>query len=84
MNTHYEERMKKLLRQSLPPVKGDAGPERDLWPAMLRRLDAGTTARALSGWAWLNGAWFDGALLAGLVGLIASFPTAIPVFLYYL
>jgi hypothetical protein len=28
--------------------------------------------------------WFDWALLAGLVGLAAFFPTAIPVFLYYL
>lgn len=76
--------MKKLLRQSLPPVKGDAGPGRDLWPAMLRRLDATTTAHTLPGWAWFNGAWFDGALLAGLVGLVAIFPTAIPVLLYYL
>ncbi len=76
MNTHDEEHMKKLLRQSLPPVKGDAGPGRDLWPDVLRRLD---TETASSGWAW-----FDGALLAGLVGLVAIFPTAIPVFLYYL
>ena len=84
MNTHNEERMKKLLRQSLPPVEVEAGPGRDLWPDVLRRLDAGTTARVLPGWAWLNGAWFDGALLAGLLGLIAIFPTAIPLFLYYL
>jgi hypothetical protein len=84
MNTHDEERMKKLLRQSLPPVKGDAGPERDLWPAMLRRLDATTTAHALTGWAFFNSAWFDGTLLAGLVGLVSIFPSAIPVFLYYL
>jgi len=79
MNTHDEERMKKLLRQSLPPVKDEAGPGRDLWPDVLRRLDAGADAPAISGWAW-----FDGALLAGLVGLVAIFPSAIPVFLYYL
>jgi hypothetical protein len=84
MNTHDEERMKKLLRQTLPPVKGKAGPGRDLWPGALRRLDAESAAPAFSGWAWLNGAWFDGALLAGLVGLIALFPAAIPLFLYYL
>ena len=76
--------MKKLLRQSLPPVKDDAGPGRDLWPAILRKLDATTTARASSGWACFNSVWFDGALLAGLVGLAAIFPTAIPVLLYYL
>jgi hypothetical protein len=81
MNTHDEEHMKKLLRQALPPVKADAGPERDLWPAVLRRLDAET---ASSGWAGFNSAWFDGALLAGLVGLVSIFPSAIPVFLYYL
>jgi hypothetical protein len=79
MNTHDEERMKKLLRQALQPVAGDAGPKRDLWPEVLRRLDARVAAPASPGWAW-----FDGALLAGLVGLAAIFPTAIPVFLYYL
>jgi hypothetical protein len=55
-----------------------------LWPAILRKLDATTTARASSGWACFNSVWFDGALLAGLVGLAAIFPTAIPVLLYYL
>jgi hypothetical protein len=79
MNAHDEERMKKLLRQALPPVEGDAGPGRDLWPEVLRRLDARVAAPASPAWAW-----FDGALLAGLVGLAAIFPTAIPVFLYYL
>jgi hypothetical protein len=84
MNAHDEEQMKKLLRQAVPPVKDDAGPGRDLWPDVLRRLDTRVTEPALHGWSWLNGAWFDGALLAGLVGLAAIFPTAIPVFLYYL
>jgi hypothetical protein len=79
MNTHDDECMKKLLRQSLPPVEADAGPGRDLWPDVLRRLDAGATVRVLPGWAW-----FDGALLAGLVGLVAIFPATIPLFLYYL
>jgi len=46
---------------------------------VLRRLDARAAAPASPGWAW-----FDGALLAGLVGLIAIFPAAIPLFLYYL
>lgn len=81
MNEIDRDRVKKLLRQALPPMKDDEGPGRDLWPDVLRRLDAET---ASTGWAWLNGAWFDGALLAGLVGLVAIFPTAIPVFLYYL
>ena len=82
MNTHDENRMKKLLQQSLPPVDGDAGPGRDLWPDVLRRLDVNLAAKSgatLShGWAW-----FDGALLAGLVALVVIFPATIPVFLYY-
>jgi hypothetical protein len=76
---HQQTRMKKLLHEALPPVAGDAGPGRDLWPEVLRRLDARVSAPASPGWVW-----FDGALLAGLVGLVAIFPTAIPVFLYYM
>jgi hypothetical protein len=78
------DRMKKLLQQAVPPVKSDAGPGRDLWPDVLRRMDRGPAAPAFSGWTWFNNAWFDGALLAGLVVLVAIFPAAIPVFLYYL
>ena len=36
----------KLLRQALPRVAADAEPERDLWPAVLRRLDARVAAPA--------------------------------------
>ena len=73
-----EERMKELLREALPPLGEDQEPTTDLWPAMLRRLDT-RQAESLSGWVW-----FDGALLVGLVGAVALFPTAIPVLLYYL
>ena len=84
--------MKKLLRQAMPPVKNDAEPGRDLWPDMLRRLNANPAenlaakhaAPAMPGWACFNSAWFDGALLAGLVALAAFFPATIPLFLYYL
>jgi hypothetical protein len=85
MNVHDEDdqqaRLKKLLREALPPI--DAEPERDLWPAMLRRLDAEPAAPDPHGWRW-SWAWFDGALAAGLVGLAALFPAAIPLALYYL
>jgi hypothetical protein len=74
MNAHDEDRIKQLLKQAVPPMDGEAEPERDLWPAMLRRLDAKPTSLP----------WFDWALLAGLVGLAAFFPASIPVFLYYL
>jgi hypothetical protein len=74
------DRMKKLLQQAVPPVKGAPEPGRDLWPAMLRRMDAKAAAPALS----LNWAWFDAALAAGLVTLAAFFPVSIPLLLYYL
>ena len=73
-----QKRLKELLRQTMPPVAPDAEPTRNLWPGMLQRIDAET---ATSGWRL---PWYDGALLAGLVGLGAVFPAAIPVFLYYL
>lgn len=73
MNAHDEEGIKQLLQEALPPI-GDAEPERDLWPSMLRRLDARPLAVP----------WFDWALAAGLAVFIGAFPVAIPVFLYYL
>ncbi|MGA2889747.1 MAG: hypothetical protein ABSE51_17000 [Terracidiphilus sp.] len=88
MNTHDQDHkqalMKKLLQEALPPVGGDTELEHDLWPAMLMRLDAQPTATVSSGWTWLNGAWFDRALAAGLVVLAVLFPASIPVLLYYL
>lgn len=74
MNAHDENRMKTLLKQALPPVDAEAGPDRDLWPATLRRLDAQPTGLP----------WFDLALGGGLVALAALFPASIPVLLYYL
>lgn len=81
MNAHDENDLKDFLRQALPPVI-DAAPPRDLWPAMQRRLDTKSelpAASAFSAWAL-----FDGALLAGMVGLVAIFPASIPLLLYYL
>jgi hypothetical protein len=78
MNERHEDRLKKLLQQALPPVEAEPEPGRDLWPAMLRRLDA-RQAAPLRFWAW-----FDAALLAGLAVFAAFVPASIPVFLYYL
>jgi hypothetical protein len=79
MNEDDQDRMKKLLQQALPPVEGDSEARGDLWPAVLRRLDAQPATPASAVWAW-----FDGALAAGLVALIAFSPASIPVILYYL
>ncbi len=77
MNAQDENRIKQLLKQTLPPVESSTEPERDLWPAVLRRLDADRAPRHVV-------PWFDWALLGGLAVFVASFPAIIPVFLYYL
>jgi hypothetical protein len=77
MTNHDEDRIKKLLQQALPPVENDSEPGRDLWPDLLRRLDA----RPAPLFRWI---WFDWALLAGLVAVVAIFPASIPMLLYYL
>jgi hypothetical protein len=69
-----EEKIRALLRQSLPPIGDVAEPPRDLWPAMLKRLDEKPAAVP----------WLDWALLAGLLGVVAFVPASIPVLLYYL
>jgi len=90
MNAHQENRIKKLLKQALPPVATDAEPDRDLWPAVLRRLrqdrdaDPAAILVAPRSRSLLRVPFFDWALLAGLVIFAASFPATIPLFLYYL
>lgn len=79
MTTHDEERIRQLLQQALPPVEKAYVPGRDLWPNMLRRLDARPAPPLLFRWVW-----FDWALLAALVAVIAIFPASIPMLLYYL
>jgi hypothetical protein len=79
MSAHNEDRIKNLLRQALPPIEAKTQPVRDLWPAMLRRLDAQSTTQPRSRWVW-----FDWALAAGLVVIAVSFPASIPLLLYYL
>ena len=83
MNTHDDDRIKQLLQQSLPPVDPARSPSRDLWPAVLGRLDA-ESVRSATAPGPLRQNWFDWALLAGLVVFAFSFPATIPVFLYYL
>jgi hypothetical protein len=71
--------MKQLLKQSMPPIDRDAAQERDLWPAMLLRMNAKSAASPQS-----LPIWFDWAVLAGLIAVIAVFPSSIPLLLYYL
>lgn len=68
-----DDRVKDLLKRALPPV-GEAEPARDLWPAMLRKIDE--PARALS--------MLDAALLAAVIAWIVFDPTGALALLYHL
>jgi hypothetical protein len=77
-NGDQEDQIRRMLREALPPLGAGAEPERDLWPAMLRRMDE-QRARGAS-----SVPWFDWALAGGLVAFAAIAPGTIPVILYYL
>jgi hypothetical protein len=77
-----EEQTKQLLKQALQPVESSAELGRDLWPAVLRRLDEDTAQQRRSMGSSVP--WFDWALLGGLAVFAVSFPATIPVLLYYL
>ncbi len=84
MNTHDENRTERLLKEVLPPVDPEAEPGRDLWPAVLRRVDrlnqaAQPTIQSKPRWVW-----FDWALAGGLVLVTVAFPASIPLLVYYL
>jgi hypothetical protein len=71
---HEEEReLRALLKREFPPLQ-DAGLQRDLWPQMLRRLDAQRVRIP----------WFDWALAAAVAAALVLFPDAIPALLYQL
>lgn len=65
-----EEPLSRLIRASIQPV-GDPGPRRDLWPAVVRRIDE---RRRLS--------LADKALIAAMLVLGPFFPRAL-LFLAY-
>jgi hypothetical protein len=69
------EEVERLLQQALPRIEDDAGLDRDLWPAMLRRLEEHRKVRV---------PWFDWVLAGGLAAVLAVFPAWIPLLLYYL
>lgn len=73
MSDREMEEVKKLLKETLPPVR-DTELGRDLWPEMLQRL-AATPLRM---------PWWDWVLLAGASLVILFFPGIIPALLYHL
>ena len=70
-----ERGLEQLLRQAVPRIQDDTGLDRDLWPAMLRRLDERRKVHV---------PWFDWVLAGGLAAVLAMFPAWIPMLLYYL
>jgi hypothetical protein len=72
-NEENEKELQALVKREFPPIQ-NAELQRDLWPHMLRRLDAQP----------LRVPWFDWALAAALAAALLFFPGAIPALLYQL
>jgi hypothetical protein len=76
MNRHENEKeLGKLLKREFPPLQ-NAELQHDLWPQMLRRLDAHPEPSRVP--------WFDWALAAAVTAMLLLFPNAIPALLYQL
>lgn len=69
---HEEEEIRAALQRAFPPAETELS--RDLWPAMLRRLDE--RPRSVP--------WYDWALAGGLAGLTVAFPKLLLLFAYHL
>lgn len=80
MKEHEQEQVRWLLKKAFPPVS-DA-PRRDLWPAMLRRLEDNETQ--LHARPRVVIPWYDWALAAGAAGWLCLVPKFIFVLLYHL
>jgi hypothetical protein len=76
VNEQDHDCIKRVLKETMQPISGQGGVKlrRDLWPAMLKRLEARP----------VRVPWFDWALLLAVAALLAFFPRAIPVLLYHL
>lgn len=69
------EEIKKALQEIFPPMGDDAGLRRDLWPAMLRRIEEQHAVAV---------PWYDWALAAALLALAFLFPKMALLFAYHL
>ena len=65
--------MGKRLRSAMAPVH-DAGPQRDLWREVLKKMDERS----------VRVPWFDWVLLAGLGAAVFFFPGLLPALLYHI
>ena len=72
MTEHDDRQIREVLQQSLSPVNTEL--RRDLWPAVLRKLEAGTTRVP----------WYDWALIGLSASVFLFFPQLILVFAYHM
>jgi hypothetical protein len=72
MTEHDEPQIRKALQQSFPPVNTEL--RRDLWPQVLRKLDARPASVP----------WYDWALIGMSASVFLFFPQLILVFAYHL
>jgi hypothetical protein len=77
-----EKELANLLQQAVPPVSREL--RRDLWPAVLRRLDEHPREQPWIAALFSSAAvpWFDWAMLAVLLAGVCLFPGSIPIWLY--
>jgi len=73
MNQPQIDDLRKFLKDALSPA-GGLELQRDLWPAMLRRLDQPA----------FRVPWWDWTLLAAVTALLFFFPGMLPALLYHL
>jgi hypothetical protein len=74
LNDNTDQEFKKNLRLVFPPF--DVELQRDLWPAMLRRLERRERNAPIP--------WYDWALASALVVTLVFFPSLFLVFAYHL
>ena len=72
MRQNRDREIEKLLKEAFPAADRELA--RDLWPAMLRRLEEPR----------LSPSWFDWTLIAALVGWVFSHPAGVLQLLYLL
>jgi hypothetical protein len=72
MNANDEKELRRLLKDAMLPFR-ETAPSRDLWPLLLRRLEAPS----------LRVPWWDWTLLAAATVMFFLSPGIIPALLYH-
>ena len=72
MNEYDDQQIRETLKRSFPPINTEL--ERDLWPAVLRKLDTGP----------VRVPWYDWGLIGLSASVLLFFPELILVFAYHL